>query len=83
MVTAAEGRTIEHYTLVKALGDGQFGVGWLARDTQENEDVCVKVFKQMDTETEKSFRKEIEAGQAGMAHPNILKLMGAGRADIL
>jgi len=45
MVSAAAGRTIEHYTLQKPLGDGQFGVGWLARDTQENEDVCVKVFK--------------------------------------
>jgi serine/threonine protein kinase len=46
-------------------------------------DVCVKVFKEMDETTEKTFEKEIEAGQAGMGHPNILKLLGAGRSEIL
>jgi MAP/microtubule affinity-regulating kinase len=83
MVQAKQGRTIEHYTLKKQLGDGQFGVGWLAHDSNEKEDVCVKVFKEMDSESEKTFRKEVEAGQTGMIHPNILKLLGAGRADIL
>jgi protein-serine/threonine kinase len=83
MVEAAEGRTIDHYVLKKQLGDGQFGVGWLAHDTEEDEAVCVKVFKEMDEATEKTFEKEIEAGQAGMTHPNILKLMGAGRSEIM
>ena len=36
----------------------------------------------MDEESEKTFTKEVEAGQAGLAHPNILKLLGAGRAEI-
>jgi serine/threonine protein kinase len=82
MVEAAEGRTIDHYTLKKQLGDGQFGVGWLAHDGEEDEDVCVKIFKEMDEESEKTFTKEVEAGQAGLAHPNILRLLGAGRAEI-
>jgi serine/threonine protein kinase len=37
----------------------------------------------MDEESQKTFRKEVELGQAGLIHPNILQLLGAGRADIL
>jgi hypothetical protein len=33
MVQAEAGRTIDQYTLKKQLGDGQFGVGWLATDS--------------------------------------------------
>jgi len=32
-MVSTSGHTIEHYKLVRQLGDGQFGVGYLAHDT--------------------------------------------------
>jgi serine/threonine protein kinase len=73
MVSADKGTTIEQYELEKPLGDGQFGVGWLAKDTESNQKVCVKVFKEMDEDSEKTFRAEVSAAQAGLSgHENIL-----------
>ena len=41
-------KTLEHYSLTKKLGDGTFGVGYLARDTHTDQMCCVKVFKELD-----------------------------------
>lgn len=74
---------IEHYRLIKPLGDGQFGVGWLADDTSADDNkVCVKLFKNMDEATEETFRAEVAAGQAGIFHENVLRLMGAGKSVV-
>jgi len=37
--------TIEHFNITKQLGDGQFGIGYKATDTNNQDVVCVKVFK--------------------------------------
>jgi len=55
-------KMIEHYKLIKPLGDGNFGVGWLAEDTTTGAKVCVKLFKTMDESTEGTFRAEVSAG---------------------
>lgn len=36
----------------------------------------------MDESTEKTFKAEVMAGQSGLAHPNIIRLLGAGRSQI-
>jgi serine/threonine protein kinase len=82
MVSSSSGHTIEHYKLIRQLGDGQFGAGYLAQDTSNNNKCCVKVFKNMDESTEKTFKAEIMAGQSGLNHENIIKLLGAGRSQI-
>lgn len=68
--------------MIKPLGDGTFGVGWLAEDTKSGDKVCLKIFKNMDEETETTFRAEVTAGQQGLIHPNVLRLLGAGKSDI-
>jgi hypothetical protein len=55
----------------------------LAFDTHQQENVCVKIFKKMDKETEKTFHAEVQAGQTGMNHKNVLRLLGAGRSSIM
>jgi serine/threonine protein kinase len=59
MVTTVHDRTLNNFALLKQLGDGTFGVGWAAIDTNTNDKVCVKVFKNLDEETEKTFETEI------------------------
>ena len=56
MVSTVKGKTIGDFELVKPLGDGNFGVGWLAIDMRSDKKICVKVFKEIDKETETSFR---------------------------
>jgi hypothetical protein len=41
--------------------------------------VCVKVFKENTTVSEKSFKVELKVGHKHFNHPNILKMLGAGR----
>jgi hypothetical protein len=72
MISKKGGRTIDHYALKKQLGDGTFGVGWIADNTLINETVCVKIFKNLSADSEKSFKKEIETGGTDFKHPNIL-----------
>jgi serine/threonine protein kinase len=52
-------KTLEHYTLFRKLGDGTFGIGYLAKDTQNDLTCCVKVFKDMDESSDKTFRAEV------------------------
>lgn len=37
----------------------------------------------MDPQTEKTFHSEVQAGQTGMNHKNVLRLMGAGRSGLM
>lgn len=69
--------------MIKKLGDGTFGIGYLARDTNNDLMCCVKVFKEMDAASDKTFRAEVEAGQSGLNHPNVLRLLGAGRSQVV
>ena len=83
MVEAYEesGKTIEHYALLKALGDGQFGMAYLALDTHTKKNVAIKIFKELDAATQKTFEAEVTAGTSGLKHDNVIKLHAAGRSD--
>jgi len=54
----------------------------LARDTIKNELVCVKVFRDLDQATQKSFEAEAVAGMSALRHPNVIRLLGAGKDAI-
>lgn len=64
------------------MGDGQFGVAYLAQDTSNAHTVCCKVFKDLDKATQKTFEAEVQAGTSGLIHPNVIKLVAAGRSAI-
>jgi predicted Ser/Thr protein kinase len=68
---------IEHFKLLKKLGEGQFGTGYMGFDG--NKFICVKVFKNDDKQANMSFKVELKQGSLQMNHPNVLKLFGAGR----
>jgi serine/threonine protein kinase len=69
--------------LIKKLGDGLFGVGYRAIDTNTNQTVCVKVFKETTALADKSFKCELNTGYKGFNHPNILKILGAGKNKLV
>ena len=74
---------IGQYRIIRQLGDGMFGTGMLAEDTtKDNKRVCVKLFKGLSEEIEASFNTEMQAGQASLFHPNVLRLLGAGKAKM-
>ncbi len=71
---------IEHFQLHKILGEGMFGIGYRATGSQKKDEVCVKLFKDLEgTVTEKTFKVELQVGYAGLNHPGVLKIKGAGR----
>jgi serine/threonine protein kinase len=74
--------TIGNCKIISELGDGQYGTAYLARSIpEETELVCVKVFKDQAKGTH-SFSKEVQAGQAGLAHPNVCALIEFGKGPM-
>ena len=63
---------------MQKIGDGTFGKAYKALNTISNEYVCVKIFKNCDEETRKTYIAEVRAGEEGMNHKNVLKLLAAG-----
>jgi hypothetical protein len=58
---------IEHFQLNNVLGEGMFGIGYRAAAPGQGDDVCVKLFKDLDGEvTEKTFKVELQVGYAGL-----------------
>jgi serine/threonine protein kinase len=53
-------KMLNNFALLKPLGDGTFGVGWAAINTETSEKVCVKIFKNLDEATVKTFETEIQ-----------------------
>jgi len=57
---------------------------YLAFDTNEERMVCIKAFRGLDDEFEKSYKKEVAANFAlrkDKGHPNILKIVGIGKSN--
>ena len=65
------------------LGDGTFGVVYLAIDTTDNSQVAIKVFKGLDEQVALTFQAEIEAAQFKDEHPYVLSLLGAGKSQLM
>ncbi|MEJ2207249.1 MAG: protein kinase, partial [Gemmatimonadota bacterium] len=65
------GRTIDHYEVLKCIGQGGMGVVYEARDTKLDRLVVLKAVKSLDDpELERRFLREARAASA-LNHPNI------------
>lgn len=75
---------IENWVLLQKLGHGKFGAGYLALDSNSGQLVCVKVFANSleDPVSKKTFMAEVEAGNAGLNHQNLLRLISYGHSEI-
>ena len=77
---AGEVRTIGHFELVERLGMGQFGSVWMARDTELDRIVAVKMPRQeqLSRDDVEMFLREARAA-AQLHHPNIVSVHEVGR----
>jgi serine/threonine protein kinase len=67
-----ESRRIAHFELVRELGIGKFGSVWLAKDTQLDRTVAIKIPRKgaLDAEETTLFLRDARA-QAQLKHPGI------------
>jgi WD40 repeat protein/tRNA A-37 threonylcarbamoyl transferase component Bud32 len=77
---AGEVRTIGHFELIERLGMGQFGTVWMARDTELDRSVAVKIPRQeqLSRDDMETFLREARAA-AQLHHPNIVSVHEVGR----
>jgi tRNA A-37 threonylcarbamoyl transferase component Bud32 len=75
-------RTIGRFELIEKLGAGSFGAVWLARDTQLDRSVAVKVPRNgsLNSEETEKFLREARAA-AQLSHPNIVSVHEVGIED--
>lgn len=75
-----QARTLGHFELVNRLGVGQFGTVWMARDTQLDRTVAVKIPRreQLSPDETELFLREARAA-AQLHHPNIVSVHEVGR----
>ena len=75
-------QTIGHFELVDQLGTGAFGSVWLARDTQLDRSVAIKIPRkgELDASETEQFIREARAA-AQLKHPNIVAVHEVGRED--
>jgi len=70
------GRTLKHYTIEKQLGQGGFGIVYLARDTRLQRPVALKLLKPdlvQDPDRKRRFLMEARAA-AALTHPAIAQV---------
>ncbi len=75
-------RTVAHFELIDRVGIGHFGTVWMARDTQLDRTVALKIPRkdQLDeAQTEVFFREARAAAQ--LKHPNIVPVHEVGRDE--
>ncbi len=71
--------TVEHYDLLRLLGEGGMGMVFLARDRRSGAKVAIKVLKSTVASNARAaafFRKEIQ-NLAKLAHPHIVRVLDA------
>ena len=73
-------RRIAHFELLKILGRGAFGTVWMARDTQLDRTVAVKIPRkeQLDAAQSEQFLREARTA-AQLRHPSIVSVHEVGR----
>ncbi len=71
------------YELIKELGRGNFGIVYLARDSELDRDVALKVVRagRLATPMEGDWLLREARILAGLDHPNIVTVYDAGRTD--
>lgn len=70
-------KKIAHFTLIRMLGIGGFGVVWLAQDNDLERQVALKLPIARDDDTESSLHEARTA--ATLHHPNIVSVFEVGR----
>ena len=77
-----ESRRIAHFELVRELGIGKFGAVWMARDTQLDRTVAIKIPRKgaLDVQETEKFLRDARAA-AQLHHPNIVGVHEVGRED--
>ena len=77
-----DAKTIGHFELVNQIGTGAFGSVWMARDTQLDRSVAVKIPRkgELDASETEQFIREARAA-AQLKHPNIVAVHEVGRDD--
>jgi Tol biopolymer transport system component/serine/threonine protein kinase len=80
---SAAGKKIRHYQLVSLLGAGGMGEVWLARDSQLERNVALKLLPEQFTRSETHLRRFAQEARAASAlsHPNIITIHEIGEAD--
>jgi serine/threonine protein kinase/predicted ATPase len=78
-----EGRTIDHYRVIRKIGQGGMGSVYLAEDTRLGRKVAIKVLLKDDTRNEDLVRRFTQEAKAASAlnHPNIITIYEIGEAD--
>jgi serine/threonine protein kinase/alpha-tubulin suppressor-like RCC1 family protein len=73
----------DNYEIVRELGRGGTAVVYLARDTDLERDVAVKVIRSTYVEDEEAMARLLREARtvAGMQHPNIVQLYGTRKLD--
>jgi Tol biopolymer transport system component len=77
------GRTIGHYQVLSLLGAGGMGEVWLARDTQLERNVALKLLPEQFTRSPAHVRRFAQEAKAASAlnHPNIITIHEIGEAE--
>ena len=79
----AAGDEVDHFELVRKLGEGGFGQVWLADDTRLHRQVAIKLphrsFETGSTEARRFFREAETA--AKLTHPNLVPILDAVLQD--
>lgn len=77
------GNTLDHYEILEQIGAGGMGEVYLARDTQLQREVAIKVLPSTVAGSPERLRRfEQEARAAGaLNHPNLVTIHGLGTVD--
>ena len=79
MRSLVPGELIDHYEIIRFLGEGGMGCVYLARDTELERQVALKFLNEADRDDETWLHEARTIARLG--HPHIVTLFGVGKTD--